>query len=163
NNESERTGTIDSDGGCQGAEVDAGAGSGVDGGVLPPEQAHLEAISGRWGRRISASAAGPTRRTAQAARTAGAGSGPLCGRTLRRLWPDADGRTAVEGKAGSGSRDVTALAAGRGQTYGAAAQAKAPAMAGAQAELWCDGATGRVAPRLVRGPQPQVRADGDGG
>ena len=163
NNESERTGTIDDHGGREGAGTDAGAGGGTDGGVLPPEQAHLAAVSGRWGRRAGASAAGPTQRAAQAARAAGAGAGPLCGGTLRRLWPDADGRASGEGKAGGGSRDVAALAAGRRPAHGAAAQAKAPAMAGTQAVLWGDGATGRVAPRLVRGARPQVRADGDGG
>ena len=50
-----------------------------------------------------------------------------------------------------------------GQADGAAAAAKAPAMAGAQAVLWGDGATGWFAPRLVRRAAGPVRADGDGG
>src|SRR5712671_3413257 len=119
------------------------------GGGLPPEQAHLETVSGRRGRGVGASAAGPTQRAAQAGRTAGAGAGPLCGGTLRRLRADADGRASGEGKAGGGSRDVAAVAAGGRPAHGASPETKAPAMARAQAELRGDGATGRVAPRLV--------------
>ena len=39
-----------------------------------------------------------------------------------------------------------------GKRTGRSPPAKAPAMAGAPAEFWGDGATGRFAPRLVRGP-----------
>src|ERR1017187_3945489 len=130
NNEPERTETIDGDGRRGGAGTDAGAGGGTDGGVLPPEQAHLEAVSGRWGRGVGASAAGPAQRAAQAARAAGAGAGPLCGGTLRGLRPDAYGRTAGEGKTGGGSRDAAAVAAGGGPAHRAAAQGRALAAAG---------------------------------
>ena len=58
----------------------------------------------------------------------------------------------AQGRAGGGSRDVAAVAAGDREADGASPPAKAPAMAGAQAEFWGDGATGRFAPRLVRGP-----------
>src|ERR1035437_6639072 len=112
NHESERTGSDDGHDGSKAAGTDAGAGGRTDGGVLPPEQAHLAAVSGRWGRRAGASVAGPAQRAAQAARTAGAGAGPLCGGTLRRLRPDADGGASEERKGGGGSRDVAALAAG---------------------------------------------------
>src|ERR1039457_558739 len=130
-------------------------------GKLPPEQAHLETGSGRWGCGVGASAAGPTQRAAQAARTAGPGAGALWGGTLRRFRSDADGRTVVEGKSGGGSRDAATLAVGGGPAHGASPPAKAPAMAGAQAEFRGDGAPGRVAPRLVGGARPPVRVDGD--
>src|SRR5882724_5592351 len=141
NNESERTETIDGDGRRDEGGADAGAGGGADGGGLPPEQAHLETVSGRWGRGVGASAAGPAQCAAQAGRPAGAGAGPLCGGTLRRLRPDADGRAAGEGKAGGRSRNVAALAGGRWQAHRASPQAGAPGMARAQAKLWGDGAT----------------------
>src|SRR5665213_1507846 len=146
NHESERTETIDGDGRRDGEEADAGAGSEADEGVLPPEQAHLETVSGRWGRGIGASAEGPAQRAAQAGGPASAGAGPLCGGTLRRLRADADGRAAGEGTAGGRSRDVAAVAAGGGPAHGASPQAGAPGMARAQAELRSDGATGRLAP-----------------
>ena len=57
NNESERTGTINGDGGCHEPKTDVGAGVGTDEGVLPPKQAHLETVSRRRGRRTGASAA----------------------------------------------------------------------------------------------------------
>src|SRR5277367_5067211 len=98
NNELERTETNDGDGGRDGRGTDAGAGGGADGGGLPPEQAHLETVSGRWGRGVGAWAAGQAQCAAQAGRTAGAGAGPLCGGTLRRLRADADGRASGEGK-----------------------------------------------------------------
>ena len=44
-----------------------------------------------------------------------------------------------------GSRHCASVVAGGGKTYRATAAAKAPAMAGAQAVLWGDGATGRLA------------------
>src|ERR1039458_171357 len=163
NHESERTGTNDGDGGRHGSETDTGAGVETDEGKLPPEQAHLETVSGRWGCGVGASAAGPTQRAAQAARTAGPGAGALWGGTLRRFRSDADGRTVVEGNGGGGSRDAATLAVGGGPAHGASPPAKAPAMAGAQAEFRGDGATGRVAPRLVGGARPPVRVEGDGG
>lgn len=140
NNESERTGTIDGDDGSQTSGVDAGAGGGVDGGVLPPGQAHLEAVSGRRRRGLGASAARPAQRAAQTLRPAGASAGEVCGGALRGLRPDAHGRASGEGKAGGGSRDAAALAAGGGPTHGAPPQASAPAMARAQAQLRGDGA-----------------------
>ncbi len=163
NNEWERTGTIDDHGGRHGPETDAGAGVRADGGVLPAEQADLAAVSGRRGRGAGASAAGQTQRAAQAARTAGAGAGSICGRPLRRLRPHADGGASGEGKAGGGSRDAAALAAGRRGAQVASAQATAPAMARAQAQFRGDAAIGRIAPRLVRGAGSPVRVDGDGG
>src|ERR1019366_2806602 len=91
NHELERTGTNDGDGGRHGSETDTGAGVETDEGKLPPEQAHLETVSGRWGCGVGASAAGPTQRAAQAARTAGPGAGALWGGTLRRFRSDAGG------------------------------------------------------------------------
>src|ERR1019366_9763928 len=49
NHELERTGTNDGDGGRHGSETDTGAGVDTDEGKLPPEQAPLETVSGRWG------------------------------------------------------------------------------------------------------------------
>src|SRR3970282_1435252 len=112
NNEPERTGTNDNHGGRPGTGADAGAGGGADGGVLPPEQAHLAAVSGRRGRRPGASAAGAAPRAAQTPRPAGAGPCTLCAGTLRRLRPDTDGRTTGEEKAGGGSRDAAPVADG---------------------------------------------------
>src|SRR3989304_5721126 len=102
----------------------------------------LAAVSGPGRRGFGASAAGTTQRAAQATGTARAGAGPLCRGTLCRLRPDTDGRATVEGKAGGGSRDAAALAAGGGPAHGETTQAKAPAVAGTQALLWGDGATG---------------------
>src|SRR5260221_3887714 len=133
NNESERTETIDGDGGRDGEETDAGAGGGADGGGLPPEQAHLETVSGRWGRGAGASAAGPAQRATQAGRIAGAGAGPLRGGTLRGLRPDTDGRASGEGKAGGGSRDVAAVGVGGRPAHRGGPGTKEPAKARGQA------------------------------
>src|SRR6185436_2664862 len=94
--ESERTGTIDGDGGREEKRADAPAGRGADGGGLPPEPAHLAALSGRGRRGPGASAARHTQRATQAARPPRASAGPLRRGTLRRLWPHAHGRTVVE-------------------------------------------------------------------
>src|SRR5258705_9908768 len=103
NNESERTGTSDDHGGGQGTATHVGAGGGVDGGVLSPRQAHLAAVSGRWGCRPGASAARPAQCAAQAAGAAGAGVGEIRRGTLRGFWAHADGRASVEGKGGGRS------------------------------------------------------------
>src|SRR6185503_11175657 len=97
---------------------------------------------GRWGCRSGASAARQAQRAAQAAGVAGAGTGEVRGQGLRGFWPDADGGAALEGKAGGGSRDLAAVAAGGREADGASPQAGASAMAGTQTVLWSDGATG---------------------
>jgi len=55
------------------------------------------------------------------------------------------------------------VAAGRGKTHGAGAQAKAPAMAGTQAELWGRWCNLNGSQHELFEGGPQVRADGDGG
>src|SRR6267154_428850 len=149
NNESERAGAIDGHGGGQTTGTDAGAGGRADGGGLPPKQAHLAAVSGCWGCGVGASTARPGQRAAQAGCAPGAGAGALRGGALRGLRPDIDGGASGQGRSGGGSRDGEAVAADQREADRAPPQASASAMAGTQAVLWGDGATGRLAPRLV--------------
>ena len=162
NNESERTGTIEGDGGCQGSKTDAGAGVGTDGVCYRQSKriwrryqddgdaGLVHRLRGKPSARRKPSAL-RTQVLARYAEERYADFGPTLmaehlskeklvvdHETLRR-WRMAEGRTPC------------------------AAASKAPAMAGTQAVLWGDGATGWLAPRLVRGARPPVRVDGDGG
>ena len=138
--------------GVTGRRTDAGAGGRADGGGLPAEQAHLAAVSGRRGRGAGASAAGQTQRAAQAARHCGR----RCWLDMRRnatpdFGPTLMAEHLAKEKLVVDHETVRRWRLAEGEHNVAAAQATAPAMAGAQALFWGDGATGRIAPRLVRG------------
>ncbi len=72
--------------------------------------------------------------------------------------PTPDGGTFGEEKAGGRSRDAAALAPGRRPVHSAPSQARALAMAGAQAQFRGNGATGRVRTTTgSRGAAPSPR------
>jgi hypothetical protein len=112
---------------------------------LSAGQACLAAISGPRRRGLGASAPWQAGITAQAPAVAGASAGALRRGTLRGFRSDTDGRGVGEGRLGGGSRHAAAVAVGGGEPDGAAATPAASTMAGAQAVLWGDGATGRLA------------------
>ena len=98
---------------------------------------------------------------------AGGGANGGCYRQSKRIW----GRYQADGDAGlvqrlrgkpSARRKPAALREEVLALYGQerCADFGPTLMAGAQAQLQGDGAAGRLAPRLVRGSRPQVRADG---
>src|SRR5271170_8028171 len=109
----------------------------------------MAALPKAWGCRTGAWTAGSSQRAAQSPGVTGPDTGALP-EPVRRFWPDAGGGVSGRGRRAEGrSRHAAALAGPRRSLAGPAAAATTSAVAGAQGVPGTDGATGRVAPRLV--------------
>ena len=146
--ESKRTETASGAGAGQERRTQAGHGGGGDGRDLSPGQAGVAAVSSGGRCRVSASVARTAQSPAQAGRVTAAGAGALHA-AVSGFWADAGSGVSGGRGSGGGSRDAAAVVDRPGDAECAAAGAAASGLARTPSLLWDDGATGRVASRLV--------------